>query len=155
MTVSPKAVAVQIFQFCKRHSWALTIIGVLLAAVGGVITNVTASPIFKIACGTEGQFCLRGAFSFFMYTIEGWMIILGCAFTALGSLVSYNDKNEIDSLKERCIQNDGTILSLEKLNNDVSLLMENHKVDIRQVLAPLLRQISVGLIFGPGERISL
>lgn len=142
------------WRFAIRHSWAFTAMGGTLAAVGGIITNVTAAGTFKSSCG-EGIFCAEGLKVFLFFTIEGLMICLGVIFTVIGSFATYQQQEAIESLQSDLCASRLAFDELGNVHQLVNAELTASTVDVFKVFSLILRHAALDLDFGNNERISL
>lgn len=141
-------------QTVLRHSWVLTALGIIFAAIGGVASNVTASTVLKPSCG-EGQICLEGFRIFLLSTYEGWMILLGAALSISGTAISYKDKNEIDRLNGELTEYQGSIAVLQAIKGTMENEINASTIDVFKVFSLLLKQIACDCQLSVNERVSI
>jgi hypothetical protein len=136
------------------HSWLLTVLGALLLAIAGVITNVTAAAVFKPVCG-DATFCIPGLRAFIFGTTEGWMMLTGLVLSAAGSLISFREREEIGRISNLLRDKDHQIASLEDLYEKLSEEAVNKTINTSQIFSLMLRELVRDLGFGVNHRISL
>jgi hypothetical protein len=136
------------------HSWLLTVLGALLLAVAGVVTNVTAAAVFRPLCG-DAAFCMPGLRVFLFTTTEGWMIVAGLIFSAAGSLISFKEREEVENLKSLLTESRQEHHDLRGLYEELGKEVSNRAINTSQVFSLMLRELVSDLGFGVNHRISL
>lgn len=123
-------------------------------ALGGVVTNVTAATFFRPFCG-EGRFCFSGLFAFLSRTVEGWMIIVGLVLSAVGSLISYLDKQQIGLLQGNVTSLQNDIEVIKSVNDSLTKELSQASLDPTKLFKLLLMDLSNDMGLGTAHRLSL